>query len=91
MDVFVAEGAGFDRGGMALTEIVEALFDNGFGGAGAGGDDDGFDAVEPASVNVLSAVDEVCTDAVLAGDFFQALAVGAVLAADNQDKVGLGG
>src|SRR5262245_37243755 len=76
---------------MVLAEVVEALFDDGFGGAGAGGDDDGFDSVEPAGVNVLGAVDEVSADAVLAGNFFQALAVGAVLAADDEYKVRLRG
>ena len=59
------------------------------GGAGAGGDADGLDALEPGLVDLGVVVDQVGVGAVLARDLDQAVRVRGVGRADHQDQVAL--
>src|SRR5690349_10840050 len=91
MDVFEAEGPAFDLGCVAGFQISDAFFDDRFGRAGAGGNDDRFDILEPMVFDILGAVDELSGYARFLGDFFESLAVGTVLTAEDEDQIGLVG
>src|SRR5204862_8156346 len=68
VNVFLPKCAAFNFCAVAMLEIFDALLNDRFGGAGAGGNDHGLDAIEPAVVNVAGAVDELGGDSRFPGD-----------------------
>ena len=88
VDALLADPLLDDRGAELDLEIADALLDHVLGGAGAGGDQDGLGPVEPAGPEVGDAIDQVGVRAERPGDLGEPLAVGAVLAAQDQHHVG---
>src|SRR4051812_8936934 len=72
-----------------LVEELQARIDKILGRAGSRGNRSNFDAAEPIQVDIRRSVDQIGGYAVLRGDLFQAVAVGAVLAADDDHELDL--
>ena len=77
--------------GAALAEEVDEALDQLLGGAGAGGDADRLDALQPLLLDLGVVVDQVGGGAVLARHLDQAVGVGGVGRADHEDQVALAG
>ena len=80
-----------DVGGAALAEELDEPLDELLGRAGAGGDPDRLDALEPGLVDLEVVVDQVRGGAVLARDLDQAVRVRGVRRADHQHQLALAG
>ena len=70
-----------------LAAPVDHLLDKRFGNGGAGGEDDGLNALEPLLLNVCRRAYEVTCLAVRGGDLREARAVGALAIADDEYEV----
>ena len=70
---------------------LDQAFDQLLGGAGAGGDADRLHPLQPLLLDLGVVVDQVRGGAVFAGDLDQAVGVGGVGRADDQDQVALAG
>ena len=77
--------------GAALAEELDQALDQLLGGAGAGGDANRLDALQPLLLDLGVVVDQVRGGAVLARDLDQAVGVGGVGRADDEDQLALAG
>jgi hypothetical protein len=89
MHVFVRHMTFFNGGGVAEFEVFNDGLDEVFRRRGAGGDEDGVYAVKPVVIDLRDIIDEMAAHAAVLGDFNEALGIGAVLAADNQDHIAM--
>src|SRR4051794_35681049 len=75
----------------ALAEKLDEPLDQLLRGAGAGGDADGLDALQPLLLHLGVIVDQMGGGAVLARHFDEAIGVGGVGGADHEDQLALPG
>src|SRR5204862_5348021 len=88
-DVLLKRRTLFDVDAKLVIEELEAGIDQVLRRASSGGDGRDFDFAEPRQIDVSRAIDQIRRHTVLRGNLLQTVAVGAVLAANDEDQLNL--